>query len=105
MPKKRKQKKESLQEYRAKRSADATTEPFGSVGADRPRLFVIHKHHARRLHYDLRLEWGGTLRSWAVPRGPSLDPADKRLAVRVEDHPIEYADFEGVSKTATAVSC
>ncbi len=87
---------DSLRTYRAKRSADRSPEPVGTVGADDGRLFVVHKHAARQLHWDLRLEMDGVLRSWAVPRGPSYDQDDKRLAVRVEDHPLEYGDFEGI---------
>jgi bifunctional non-homologous end joining protein LigD len=88
-----------LDRYREKRDPHRTPEPFGHPGGDpllAPRLFVVQKHAARRLHWDFRLELGGTLRSWAVPKGPSYDPADKRMAVEVEDHPIEYADFEGI---------
>jgi len=87
---------DSLSTYRAKRSADSSPEPVGHVATDEGRLFVVHKHAATRLHWDLRIEMEGVLRSWAVPKGPSYDPQDKRLAVRVEDHPLEYGDFEGI---------
>ena len=86
----------NLAEYHAKRSADRTPEPTGAVGAPGGSLFVIQKHAARQLHYDLRLELDGVLLSWAVPKGPSRNPADKHVAIQVEDHPIEYADFEGI---------
>jgi bifunctional non-homologous end joining protein LigD len=87
---------DALAAYRAKRSPDRTPEPFSGVAAPGGRSFVVHKHAARNMHFDLRLEWNGVLLSWAVPRGPSYDMADKRLAVHVEDHPLEYGDFEGV---------
>ena len=87
----------SLKDYVAKRRFASTPEPRGRVEkARRDRLFVIQKHRATALHYDFRLEDAGVLRSWAVPKGPSLDPAEKRLAMQVEDHPLDYATFEGV---------
>ncbi len=85
-----------LSRYRAKRSPDRTPEPFGGFESGPGKLFVVHKHAARRLHFDLRLEMEGVLRSWAVPKGPSYDTHEKRLAVHVEDHPLEYGDFEGL---------
>jgi bifunctional non-homologous end joining protein LigD len=85
-----------LAAYHAKRDFSATAEPPGAAGRSGPRLgYLIQKHDATRLHYDFRLELDGVLKSWAVTRGPSLDPRDKRLAVRVEDHPLDYGSFEG----------
>ena len=82
-------KSDKLSTYRAKRKADRTPEPFGGNRSEALSQFVIQHHAARAVHYDLRLEMNGVLKSWAVPRGPSPNPADKRLAVRVEDHPLD----------------
>ncbi len=91
----RRRKKTGLKTYRAKRRFGVTAEPKGKVARKSGNAFVIQKHAARRLHYDLRLELDGVMKSWAVTRGPSLVPGEKRLAVQVEDHPIAYNKFEG----------
>jgi bifunctional non-homologous end joining protein LigD len=87
-----------LEEYKKKRHEDKTPEPPPREAGSRegPLIFVVHKHAASSLHYDLRLEWDGVLKSWALPKGPSTNPEKKHLAVMVEDHPFDYHSFEGV---------
>lgn len=85
-----------LKKYLSKRNVEESKEPISGSSSSKKLRFCIHKHAATRLHYDFRLEYKGVLLSWAVPKGPSLNPKDKRLAIKVEDHPIDYQYFEGV---------
>ena len=85
-----------LSRYKQKRDFDSSTEPSGEIiKSNNDLIFVVQKHAASHLHYDFRLEMDGVLKSWAIPKGPSMNPEEKRLAIMVEDHPIDYKDFEG----------
>ncbi len=87
----------SLKKYKEKRDLDDSGEPSGETNGSSKKLrFVVQKHNATSLHYDFRLELNGVMPSWAIPKGPSLDPSQKRLAMKVEDHPLDYRKFEGV---------
>lgn len=85
-----------LAAYRSRRDFQETPEPRGGGEDPKGKIFVVQKHRARRLHYDLRIEVDGVLKSWSIPKGPSTDPRERRLAIETEDHPLEYAGFEGV---------
>ncbi|MBD3196494.1 MAG: hypothetical protein GF317_15650 [Candidatus Lokiarchaeota archaeon] len=86
----------SLNEYNKKRKFQETPEPEGTVKESGKNIYVVQKHKASRLHYDFRIEYNGVLKSWAIPKGPSINPSNRRLAIETEDHPLDYADFEGI---------